>query len=40
MGKQDFTIHEGLETISESMGLAATADCIMSIWQENTISKK
>lgn len=24
----------GVETISESIGLAATADCIMSIWQE------
>ena len=27
-------MNPGLETISESMGLAATADCIMSIWQE------
>jgi len=27
-------INPGLNTISESIGLAATADCIMSIWQE------
>ena len=27
-------LNPGLETISESIGLAATADCIMSIWQE------
>jgi replicative DNA helicase len=27
-------IDPGVETISESVGLAATADCIMSIWQE------
>jgi hypothetical protein len=25
----------GVESISESIGLAATADCIMSIWQED-----
>ena len=28
-------IDPGVETISESVGLAATADCIMSIWQED-----
>ena len=27
-------LNPGLETVSESMGLAATADCMMSIWQE------
>ena len=27
-------IDPGMETISESVGLAATADCIFSIWQE------
>ena len=27
-------INPGLSTIGESIGLAATADCIMSIWQE------
>ena len=27
-------INPGLDTVSESIGLAATADCIMSIWQE------
>jgi len=27
-------INPGLDTIGESIGLAATADCIMSIWQE------
>jgi len=30
------TSDPGLNTISESMGLAATADVIMSIWQEDT----
>lgn len=30
------TTDPGLNTISESMGLAATADVIMSIWQEDT----
>jgi hypothetical protein len=29
-------VEPGLNTISESMGLAATADVIMSIWQEET----
>ncbi len=28
-------IDPGMDTISESVGLAATADCIMSIWQED-----
>ena len=27
-------VNPGLDTIGESIGLAATADCIMSIWQE------
>ena len=27
-------VNPGVENISESIGLAATADCIMSIWQE------
>jgi len=27
-------INPGLDTISESIGLAATADCMLSIWQE------
>jgi len=28
-------IEPGMDTISESVGLAATADCIFSIWQED-----
>ena len=27
-------VNPGLDTIGESIGLAATADCILSIWQE------
>ena len=27
-------LNPGLETVGESMGLASTADCMMSIWQE------